>query len=316
MKERFWLRMFSGITALDAYECVFVTLEREAYTPYESMSALLKWSRGELSADRAVTSVQLYEDNRKIFEGLLDNLEIYRRNGEEYVRVQSRSFTSSLVQNDLPGGLHANMTLEKLMTGFCTLPGVSYQPYTGTGYIFVKEGTSLWDCIVHFGYKLTGCHPYVRQNTVWLTPQASLSIGLNPGSLLAMGTGQDLTRLVCKFHMEDLNGDPEGYTLSDERAAAAKLERHKYIALDRQYLNEPLKALEFRRNFARRGAGYRYVEYSGFNNECINDQVHCGDFIPPYSRIARMKMIWNGRGLRTKIWVYEDGFYHIGDGNE
>ncbi len=311
MNERFWLRMFSGTRALDAYDCVFLTLEREAYTPYDSISVLLRQNGLEIGTDTTIGTVQLFEYDKMIFEGLLDGLELYYRDGVQYIRVQSRSFTSALVQNDLPGGLHPGMTMDKLMTGFCTLPKVSYQPYTGTGYIFVKEGTSLWDCIVHFGYKLTGYHPYVVQNSVWLTPQSALSIGLSPENVLGMGTGQDLTRLIRQFHMEDLEGNTEGYTLTDDRAAAASIERHRYLGLDRQYLNDPEKALTFRRSYARRASGYKFVEYSGFHNEQICDEIHCGDFLPR-SRIARVKMTFNGKGLRTRIWAYEDGFYHIG----
>ncbi len=309
MINKFMLRIQSGESYVFEAQCLAVTLEREAYTPYTQVTATFL-SQGEDYGN--VTSVQLYYRNARIFLGLVDSVRQYRRDGKCFVRVRSKSFTSVLAQNEFVPGLHFDMTMARIMTGFYTFPNVYYEDYAGSGYIFVKDGSSVWDSVVNFGYKLSGKYPYIHMNTVRLTPHENPKvISPDSGSVLEYGTAHDMTRIVSMYHMADLNDNYDAYRLENTAATAAEIVRHKQILLDRQYLSEPEQALEFRNRFSQRGYRARYVEYSGFANEEICDRVSFGEFLPE-SYICRVRMTFSGSGVRTRLWAYDDGFYRIG----
>lgn len=312
MNEDFWICLYNGSDKITAQaSCTGLTLEREAYTPYDSLTAVFRTNVWK--TDTNITKVILYKGEEAVYEGLADNVEQVRQEGADYLRVKSRSYTSMMVQNELPGGLHANLTMTGLMTGFYTLPGVDYENYGGTGYIFVREGTTLWDSVVNYGFKLSGNHPYVLDNCVRLTPHASPKrTVLADFQVISCGTGRELSHLIRKYHMENIEGDTDGYVLEDELAAQANIVRHKYLGMDQQYLYAPMQALDFRKKYAQRFCRYKFVEYGGFRNERICDHVSFGTFLPE-SRIGRVRMTFGKNGLRTKIWAYDDGFYHIGE---
>lgn len=311
MKDTLTLRIQSGEDYVFETECLAVTLEREAYTPYTQVTATFLSEGADYGS---VTSVQLYYRNARIFLGLVDSVRQYRRDGKCFVRVRSRSFTSVLAQNEFVPGMHFDMTMGQIMTGFYRFPNVYYEDYAGTGYIYVKDGSSVWDSIVNFGYKLTGKHPYIHMNTVRLTPhQNPKRIAPDPCDVLEYGTAHDMTRIVSMYHMADINDNYDAYRLENTVATAAEIVRHKQIPLDRQYLSEPEQGLVFRNLFSQRGRCARYVEYSGFANEEICDVVSFGEFLPA-SHICRVRMSFSGTGIRTRLWAYDDGFYRIGEG--
>ncbi|MBE6851528.1 MAG: hypothetical protein E7504_07360 [Ruminococcus sp.] len=309
MINRFMLRMQSGESYVFETECLAVTLEREAYTPYTQVTATFL-SQGQEYGN--VTSIQLYHRNYRIFMGLVDSIRQYCRDGRAFVQVKSRSFTSVLAQNEIVPGMHFDMTIGRLMTGFYTFPNVYYEDYAGSGYIFVKDGASIWDSIVNFGYKLSGHYPYIHMNTVRLTPHDSPKLTAPDSSqVLEYGEVQDMTKIVSMYHMADIEDHYDAYRLENPVAAASEIVRHKQIRMDKQYLSEPEQALQFRNLFSQRGWRARYVVYNGFANEEICDRVSFGEFLPE-SSICRVQMTFGSNGLRTKLWAYDDGFYHIG----
>lgn len=290
--------------------CLAAVLECEAYTPYARLTATFL-SQGV--AYGAVNAVMLAFGMRQVFLGIADSVEQFWKDGRCFVRVQSRSFTSVLAQNELIPGLHTGMTLEKLMTGFYQFPNVSYEAYEGSGYIFVKDGASMWDSIVNFGYQLTGYHPFIQGNTVRFTPPSdAVQLILSGTQVLESGIVQDTTKLVSNYHMADINDNYDAYQLENTAAAAADIVRHKQLLLDRQYLSEPEEALQFRCRFSQRGWRARYVTYSGYHGEQLCDRVSFGDFLQD-AQISRIRMTFGKNGIRTKLWAYDDGFYHIGE---
>ncbi len=308
MSEKLTLRLYAGEDFVEELPCLQASLEREAYTPYASMSALFL-SEGQDYGE--ISSAALYYEDEKIYEGIADSVQQYQREGKTFVRVKSRSFTSVLAQNELVPGMHYDMTLEKLMTGFYTFPHVQYENYAGTGYIYVKDGASMWDSTVNFGYKLSGNYPYIRDNMVRLTPHGDTKTTVLTNAQVAeWGELRDTTRMVSMYHMADPEGNYDAYSLENEAATAAHIVRHKQIAMDRQYLAEPEQALIFRNKFSCRGSRARYVSYAGFANEGIRDRVSWGSFLQD-AEICRVQMVYSGRGMRTKLWAYDDGFYHI-----
>lgn len=303
----FTLRLRAGERIVTEVGCLAASLECEAYTPYAKLTATFL-SQGEDYG--AVNGIALECDGKQVFFGIADSIRQYRRNGQCFVRVQSRSFTSVLAQNEIVPGLHLNMTVEHLMTGFYTFPNVSYEPYAGSGYIFVKDGSSMWDSVINFAYKLTGHHPFIRGNTVCFTPpDGGVHVELSAARVLEYGVMQDTTRLVSMYHMADASDNYDAYQLENPPAVQADIVRHKQLLLDRQYLSEPEQALQFRCQFSQRGWRSKYVTYSGFEAEQLCDRVSFGTFLQN-ARICRIRMVLGGSGVRTTLWAYDDGFYH------
>lgn len=308
MTNHFMLRLYAGENYFFETQCLAVTLEREAYTPYARMTAVFLSEGADYGR---VTSIALYHRGGPVYQGIMDNVRQYRKDGRVFVKVQSRSFTSVLAQNEIVPGLHTNMTMQKLMTGFYRFPNVYYEDYAGSGYIYVDDGASMWDSIVNFGYKLTGNYPYIHSNTVRLTPHANpKEIILDKGQVLETGIEQDNTRLVSMYHMADITGNYDTYQLSNPLAEEAEIVRHKQIALDQEYLYAPEQALQFRNLVSQRAVRAKYVVYSDFQREELCDRVTFGDFLRD-ACICRVQMRFTSSGVRTKLWAYDDGFYHI-----
>ncbi len=307
MSTAFQLRLHTASGYVEEGDCLTLTLEREAYTPYAQLTAGFLAGETELGA---VQRVELYWQGTCIFLGIADNVRKYRRGGVWLVQVQAKSYTSVLAQNEIAPGLHADLTMASLMTGFYQFPYVTYEEYAGSGYIYASEGTTMWDSIVSFCYKLSGRYPYIYGNMVRLTPHANPQVTAPAAAqVLEYGSMTDTTKLVRMYHMEDMQGNPDVYALENAAAAEAELVRHRQIAMDREFLYDPEAALRFRNAFSQRGCRGHYVEYAGFANEQICDRVTFGTELAE-AVICRVRMQLDGRGLRTKLWAYEDGFYH------
>lgn len=309
MIHKFLLRLYAGDAFVTEVQCLSAALEHEAYTPYASMAATFL-SEGLDYGE--ITAVSFYYNNVRVYYGIADSVRQYRKNGRIFVQVRSRSFTSMLVQNEIVPGMHYDMTIGKLMTGFYTFPNVTYENFEGSGYIFVKDGASMWDSIVNFGYKLTGKYPFVRNNTVRITPPVTdgRHVILKDADVLEYGTLLDTTKLVSHFHMADLTGNYDAYQLENTAATAAGIVRHKQITFDEQYLADPEQALVFRSLYSQRGWRAKYVEHVGFANEHVCDRVTFGTFLKG-ALITKVRMTFGENGVRTKLWAYDDGFYHI-----
>jgi hypothetical protein len=199
--------------------------------------------------------------------------------------------------------------MEQLMTGFYTFPGVKYQNYDGTGYIFVRDGTSMWDSIANFAYKLTGHYPFVQNNTVMLLPETDAVLH-TVTQALEYGTITDHTRLISHYHMEDIAGNYNAYSLENTLASEVNIVRHKQLSFDKQYLYAPEEALKFRCLYSDRGCRGKYVVYDGFDNEHVGEKLTFGSFLQN-AVIGRVKLTAGAGGVRTKLWAYDDGFYHI-----
>ncbi len=301
------LQLFSGETFLDETACVAMTLTREAYTPYDEVTATFLAGCEDYGH---VRRIGILWGEIQIFLGIADKVELFQKNGVRFVRVHARSFTAQLMQNQLEPGLHANITIAALVQGYYQFPYVTYEEDTRQGYIFVRERANLWDCIVHFGYKLTSHYPYVVDNKIMLSKPVGTTVHtLIEKDIVESGTVYDTTRLVSHYHMADVDDNPNVYQQENAVAVAAEIVRHKQIAFDRQYLSEPMKALSFRNQFSQRGWKAGYVVYHGFANEKIGERVSCGQLVQD-KIICRVRFTFGDKGWRTKLWMYEDGFYN------
>ena len=307
MNQNLFLYLFSGENAVRIVPCLSFSLEREVYTPFESVTAEYLADTSELpAADR----IGIYLNQLCIFHGLVDSVQQYTSNHASFIRIKSRSFTSLLTQNELEPGLHSNLTIDSLMTQFYQFPYITYENFSGSGYIFVKSGNTMWDGVVSFGYKLTGHYPYILHNHICLSPpQNTNHTTFSENQVSEYGSYTDTTKLISHYHMEDINGTPNSYQQSNPAAAAFNIVRHKQIPFDRSFLHNPDDALTFRNLYSCRGCRAKYLVYAGFQNELLGHRITFGNFIQNQT-VCRVQTTFGPNGFRTKLWCYQDGFYH------
>lgn len=305
--SRLVLRIQMGETYREVQQCLSLTLEREIYTPFETLSAL--FCIEENFDVTQVTQLELFWEEQSIFLGIADQVVIFQRGGLWFLRIQSKTFTSLLTQNELEPGLYPNITLQYLVKNFYPIPHVTAEESTESGYIYVRERTSLWDSVAAFVYKLCGRYPYVVNNEVRASfPETPLLHTPEPETVTELGSGLDTTRLISHYHMADIADNPNAYEKENLEAQHAQIVRHKQIAFDREFLYSPTSALTFRNLFSCRGDKSRYVTYAGFHNELLGDAVTYGTHLQA-DTICRVRTVFGAQGLRTTLWTYEDGFY-------
>ena len=310
MTQNLHLYLFRKQTSdyLRESDCLSLVLEREAYTPYEEVTATFLSSGQDYST---VTRIGIFIDNTRIFLGLVDSIEQFTKEHAVFVRIRSKSFTSLLTQNELEPGLHSNLTMQKLMTDFYDFPYISYENPEASGYISVKTGDTMWDGVVRFGYKITGHYPYIMHNYIALSaPSGRDLLNLNASRVLEYGTVTDNKRLISHYHMEDINGNPNAYHQENTEATASEIVRHKQIVFDGCFLQNPDDALTFRNLYSQRGSHAKYVVYDGFDNLHIGHRLTFGDFIEDET-VCRIRMSFGTNGFQTKLWCYHDGFYNL-----
>lgn len=302
----FVLRLYRGDQFVSEAACTAFSLEREAYTPFNTLTAVFA-SEGTVDLD--IDRIGLFREDSQIFLGLADEVSRFQKNGRLFTKVSGKSFTSLLTQNELEKGLYFDITIGKLVKGYYDIPFVSYENDSTSGYINVKDGTNLWDCIVCFGFKLKRHYPFVADNHIFLSPPDSAKSHTIPAeAVLEYGSVLDTTKIISHCHMEDLEGNENAYFLENAAASEMNVVRHKYINFDRQFLRYPQDALNFRIRYSMRGWKAKYVVYEGFRNEELGEKISCGDFLNNQT-ICRVLFTFGQNGLRTKIWSYEDGFY-------
>ena len=308
MMQNLSLHLYHGNDDIQRVKCLALSLDREVYTPYESAAAEFLSSGNDC---QAIDRIGIYLDNTLIFLGLVDNVRQYHRQNASFVRIQSRSFTSLLTQNELEAGLHSNLTMASLMTDFYQFPPyITYENPAGSGYIFVKSGNTMWDGVVSFGYKLTGHYPYILHNHICLSaPQTATPSQFQQNQVLEFGTVTDTTRFISHYHMEDISGTPDAYQQANPSAAAFNIVRHKQIKFDSSFLHDPDDALTFRNLYSRRGCQSSYLIYNGFQNEMIGQTITFGTHIQNQI-LCRVHTTFGADGFRTRLDCYHDGFYN------
>lgn len=282
------------------------SLDKEIYTPYDSASAEFLAESIDYSL---IDRIAVYHENTCIFHGLADEIRQYHKNHAVFVRISSKSFTSLLTQNELEPGLHSNLTVESLLTGFYQFPFVTYENLSGSDYIFVKAGNTMWDGVVSFGYKLTGHYPFVVQNHICFTkPRNRPNHSFSTSQILEYGTTLTTTKLISHYHMEDISGNPNMYQQENPTASAFHIVRHKQIPFDNSFLYSPDLALTFRNLYSNRGCQANYLLYDGFSNENLGDTISYGTLMQNQT-LCRLHTSFSTNGFRTALWCYQDGFY-------
>ena len=301
------LRLFLGRTGAftEIPQILSMQLEREAYTPYESLNVLCRTAQAPMDANEVI----VLHGDLPVYQGLVDVLRLETAQRVQLLRIALKGFTSLLTQNELAPGLHTQQTLQTLIESYYTFPHVTYENYPGTGYLYVNPGSSLWDGVASFAYQFTGHYPYVRGNGIYVTAPSDGTLH-KVTDLLALGEERDTRRMVSHLHMEDISGTPDAYRETNALAVPQQIVRHRHLSLDRTFLYAPEEALRWRIRFSNRGQYAKYVRAAGFYDARIGDRVQAGTWMHA-DTVCRVRIVFGAEGLQTQIWSYDDGFYTL-----
>lgn len=275
------------------------TFEKDAYTPYTSFSAEFSGSGDTLPTD--CYGVKLRLNGKLLHFGMTDTYRITRSSNYRSGFISSRGYTSVLTENQLPAGLYTGMTIDKLFDSFHTLPNITHESNYDSSYIFVKQGSSMWDGIANLSYKLYGRYPYIRgANKVTMSlPETPDSVNIESTKIFQYGTITDTRKLASDFHMQDIEGNYGNFDLRETEAVNRSIVRHRYFELDRRYLNDPPLACEYRNMLAKSWLKRRFLTYSEYNGEDLYDHVTGGSISD--KAVIRIKITGNSRGISTNL---------------
>lgn len=284
---------------------------KDAYIPYTQLSAAFSTETDYFTpfgSPSEYSYVLFYINSILVHNGIIDDFKITAENGITRGTVKSRGFTSLLLDNQLEPGLYTKTSIDKLINDYYTIPNVTHEASTEESYIFVKNGSSMWDALVSLSYKIHGTYPYIKdENKVMMTvgePEKNLVFDEN--TLLNYGSEMKTTRLVSDFHMSDLDDTYDKFSYNNPEVNAKNIVRHRYFDLDRRFLYAPEQALYFRNAVAMRGWKRKFCTYSGYKFEDLYDTVSFGDV--QNGIIKSILITGDGDGIRTELSVYEDQF--------
>lgn len=131
-----------------AFRCI-----KDVYLPYSTLSISLVPQQTDFGTIRRV---QLTVRQTTVHDGLADQVKLEQKNGQSFLTIASRGFTSLLCQNELAKGLIAKISLDQLMKDYYPFPTqIKWEPNTDTSnYIYVKENDTMWDGVSNLCFKL------------------------------------------------------------------------------------------------------------------------------------------------------------------
>lgn len=298
-----------SLITLSTTDILSMTFAKERYTPYTQLS-------GKALVEKYiydVKSIELSCDDTVLHFGPPDALEWEEKDGCCILSFTSRGYTSALGQNQLVPGLHYNTTFKDLMTSEIVLPYVTYdESHTQLNYIYIKENDTMWDAATAFDRKFSKNYPYIQgANKVRLTRDSYGHIlYLNSEDIISASVGQDYSHRISHYHMKDLEGTYNTFSLTNPDVVEREIIRHKHIAFDRQWLSDQNEAMQSRFDFSERGHRYIKVSYHGYHGEDLrNDISFATKKIQVNNReISRLELSLSPKGVITTLWFYSDSY--------
>lgn len=255
--------------------------------------------------------IQLSVNRSIIHIGLIDSSDYKVENGVSVITIRSRGYTSLLLNNQMIPGLHSNMSLDKLMSSYYDFPyPIQWDKDSSScNYIYVNEHRSMWDSVVNLGYKLYQTYPYIKgPNRITLRPHDNpATVIFNQNQMINYGQSVNTNGIISHFHMQDIDGNYDKYNLENHNAEDLLIVRHKQIAFDRQYLDDPVKSMKLKFSLMSKGWKQMYVTINGCSYLDINDIVGAEGFFDA-RRVCGILISGNAGGIRSTYYVYEDDF--------
>ena len=288
-------------------------LKKEVYTPYTTFSA--QFQTDGLKKFGTICKVIVQNGSQVVHEGTVETLTVQTNASVTTISLLSYGFTKLLLHSELAPGLYPNLSINSLLSGYYQFPPeITWESNSdSTNYVYFNEHIPVWDGVVTLCYKLLERYPYIRTaNQVCLhLPEKAKSLHIQTGQTLSYGTKRRYSRLISHFHMQDVDGNYDKFSLTNPQAVAVYQLRHKQIAFDRSYLYNPQKALEFRSATSQNGWMQQFFTLAGWISCDLNDCLSVTDEIEN-ARIS--SIVWNGSqtGISTTISLYSDVFQQKG----
>lgn len=295
---------FQSGNPLTLNQCVRFSLVRDRYQAFSVLHVTLLTD----TMTAAPIRVQFFLGGRCLHDGVVKKCECSKEAGQFALTVTSHGFSSLLIRNQLVPGLHFNLTLDSLMNTY-QLPHITYQGGVQMiRYIYVKDNASMWDSVIAYNYKLNKGFPYVRvPNLLCVLPQTGQEpITVPADSILKAGTGGELSEMLSRVDMANMQGEYGYYSKTNPLAAVYGIVRVKQILLDKQYVYDPDDALSFRIALGNRKLHLRTVTYTGYCGEDVEDLMNCGGLFT--ERVSRIVVTGDENGITTTDTFYEDDF--------
>lgn len=285
--------------------------KKDKYTPYTELSVTIIDNENILSHNNIIANIRFVLGHNILHVGIIDNVDHFTENGISFITIRSRGYTSLLLNNQMVPGIHADMSLKKLMTSYYQFPNTIMWENDSSicNYIYVKEHRSMWDSIVNLGYKLYKTYPYIKEaNKIMLRPHNNTSsVIFEKNKVLKYGTAMNTTGILSHLHMQDIEGNYETYNLENPLAEKLLIVRHKQIPFDKQYLNDPNMSMKLTFALASKAWRSKYITINGRSYLDINDIVGMDDFLQA-QRVSAITISGNAKGIKSTYYVYEDDF--------
>ncbi|MDE6784058.1 MAG: hypothetical protein K2J26_01580 [Ruminococcus sp.] len=277
---------------------------KDVYTPYTQLTLTYVDWKDNIPED--ILEVKLVMWSTIIHHGPIDSYKVVTEHGRKKGIITSRGFTAALIENQIEPKMYIDISLNRLFDEYVMLPYIQHENNSETDYIYVKKNTPIWDAAVALAYKRTGKYPYIRDaNTVMMNmPEDTVKKSYTDDLVITYGTEIMPRHLISHYHMADLDGTYGKYDYEEQEAVDRRIVRHRYFELDRRFLNDPMKACEFRTAYAKRGFKRRFFRYGGYKFEDLNDIVTYNDIVEEH--IKALKIVGNTKGVFTEISIYED----------
>ncbi len=305
------LRLVGNTTTYTIDRIETLSLEKEAYTPYSSLS-LTTYVTHDPENFTDIFRVTLFNDDEILHDGTIQKLTATRQENMVRLSLTSRSFTAMLLQNQIAPGIHTAFSLDALMTSIENLPEeIEWEHNSDTSnYLYVRQNVSIWDGIVALTYKICGRYPFLcGANEIRMHfPEQYKNWTATESTALKAGVITDQSILYSDFYMADAAGTYGAYHYHDDEATARGITRTKQLDLDDQYLYNPEEALIFRDKFAARRLVRKFVEVSGIAAVSLGDRLSYESMIEN-DPVTRIRLAGDKNGLRTRMETYQDKFY-------
>ncbi len=286
-------------------DCLSFNFTKERYTPYSSFYGrfLLSQEIGE------IIDVEVRISGVLVHKGLIDKTRISQKSDGKILSIYSRSYTSALGYNVLPQGVKYGVTLSHLIDECYDLPFVEKENgyVKSANYMYVKEHTSLWEVVVNLCLKLEGDYPYIKYaNVVSFSKHNPMTVEFSAENIIEHSLNVDNSKMISDINMDDIDGNSNGYNLSNSYAIERNIVRHRQSGFDRQWLNMSDIGLSHKISFTMRGVTSEDILYRGFRGEDINDKFSYENDGEKY--ISCVRIFGNKNGVFTRVSAYKDAY--------
>lgn len=287
--------------------CLSFVYEKALYLPYAQFDGTFFGEAAAPFDASQVLSVRALLDSRELHYGMPDKVSIEQRGSFYKVRVNSRSYTMLLAQNEPYPGINTNVTLKTLCSGALDCNRISYEdPTPVVGNIYAKEHSTVWDAAVAYCIKACGNYPYISgRNTVMMTMDDRRTVDISDRTFLEKGSEAQSGRILSDVYMKEL-GDTYPYEAHDASAADKGIVRTRYYPLDMQWLYDPQVGLQHKLDISNRAAKVKSCTYSGYAGEDLMDRVTGGGLTG--MRINSMRISGSPKGIFTTLKAYDDRY--------